>query len=231
MSAVLEARSLKKQFTHPLEIQILKGVNLSVYPGETIAITGASGEGKSTLLNILGTLEPFSGGELKIQGTPVSKKTCPRIRNQHIGFVFQSFHLLEDDTVLDNILMPARIDRRAIHPGSPAHERALELLAQVGLSHRIHFNTKLLSGGEKQRVALARALCNDPELILADEPTGNLDQATSEQIHALLFACAKEQNKALVIVTHDPSLAAMCHRHLILKDGVLQEHNQGASTP
>jgi lipoprotein-releasing system ATP-binding protein len=143
------------------------------------------------------------------------------LRNQSIGFVFQSFNLLEDETVLDNVLMPAKIGRIETKKGSPAYNRALLLLEAVGLSSRAQFLSKFLSGGEKQRVAIARAFCNDPALILADEPSGNLDQAHSKAIHELLIGSAKKWNKALVIATHDEELASLCDKTYLLKDGSL----------
>lgn len=218
---ILQAQEITKTFTHPSPVEILKGVNLELYAGESISIMGASGEGKSTLLQILGTLESMSSGELIIAGKSVSTHPSPRLRNQHIGFVFQSFNLLDDYTVLQNVLMPALIAGEATHKNSPAHARACELLEKVGLSHRLNFATKLLSGGEKQRVSLARALCNDPEILLADEPSGNLDHDTSTRIHDLLMASVKELNKSLIVVTHDKALADLCDRELVLESGTL----------
>ena len=217
---VLHAEELTKAFHHPTRVEVLRGVSLTVYPGDTLAIMGASGEGKSTLLHILATLEQPCGGRLEILGQNASRPS-PALRNRHIGMVFQSYNLLEDYTVLDNVLMPARIARQATEPGSVAYTRALQLLAEVDLSGRAHFPTKLLSGGEKQRAALARALCNDPDILLADEPSGNLDHQTSQQIHALLLHFARNHNKALIIVTHDQELAALCTSVYRLQDGKL----------
>lgn len=214
---LLKAHKLKKSFNIPNRVTILDEVDLTVERGETVAIMGRSGEGKSTLLHILGTLEPPSDGLIEIAGKPVSLSTVSAIRNQHIGFVFQSFHLLEDYTVLDNILMPARIGRKSVTKSSVAKERALHLLNEVGLVHRAEFFTKQLSGGEKQRVAIARALCNDPDLILADEPSGNLDRQTAEMIHDLLL----KSGKTLIIVTHDHSLANLCQKRYVLSNGKL----------
>lgn len=220
--AVLQAKELTKVFEHPVPTQILKGLSLCVDRGETVAIMGTSGEGKTTLLHILGTLESASSGEISIAGRPLSQNKRSELLNRHIGFIFQSFHLLEDYTVIENVLMPARIGRRATGPGSEAYQRAQALLEEVGLTHRLEHMTKLLSGGEKQRVAIARALCNDPDLILADEPTGNLDHENSAKIADLLFSVVqRDPRKAMVIVTHDPKLAANCDRTLILRDGKL----------
>lgn len=221
MSYVLEAKNLQKRFTNPLDVTILNNVDLTVSSGETVAIMGRSGEGKSTLLQILGTLEKSDSGSIVISGVEVSPFTVTKIRRNHLAFVFQSYHLLEDYTVLENILMPARIHREATHKGSPAYESALELLDLVGLSNRAFFDAKLLSGGEKQRVAIARALMNDPDLILADEPSGNLDKVSAESIHQLLLNFTKEKKKALVLVTHDEKLAALCDTQYTLEKGAL----------
>jgi lipoprotein-releasing system ATP-binding protein len=208
-------------FYNPAKVRILKDFNLEVRQGETIAVMGRSGEGKSTLLQILGTLESPCSGSLEIDGQIVSKFNKSRIRNQKLGFVFQSFHLLEDYTALENVLIPARIGRTAVSSNSSAYKRACDLLEHVGLKNRIHFNTKLLSGGEKQRVAIARALCNNPDIILADEPSGNLDKETSRHIHQLLLDLSQTQGKTLIIVTHDPDLASMCESRYNLEDGKL----------
>lgn len=218
---VLCARNIKKTFYHPVTVPILHGIDLTVYQGETVAITGRSGEGKSTLLQVLGTLEKPCSGTLEISQQQVSYLNKATIRNKHIAFVFQSFHLLEDYTALDNVLMPARIARKDISKGSDAYKRGCELLDLVGLAERANFNTKLLSGGEKQRVSIARALCNNPDLILADEPSGNLDKQTAADIHALLLNFASQGNKSVIIVTHDLSLASLCHKQYNLESGIL----------
>jgi len=217
--AILSASQLHKVFYDPAKLEILRNVSLEIYKGETIAITGASGEGKSTLLHILGTLENPCSGSIKIAGQKVTKSNAAKIRNLHIGFIFQSFHLLEDYTTIENVLMPARIARKNTQIGSEAYERGQTLLKKVGLADRAQFHTKLLSGGEKQRVAIARALCNDPDIILADEPSGNLDHNNSAHIHELLLNLASEQQKTLIIVTHDRELASLCKRHFYLKNG------------
>lgn len=222
---VLVGKGIKKQFHSPVEVSVLNGIDLTVHSEESIAIMGRSGEGKSTLLQILGTLEKVSSGELTIAGQRVSPFSVTRIRRRHIAFVFQSYHLLDDYSVLDNVLMPARIDRQSISKGSDAYERACELLRLVGLVHRAHFSTKLLSGGEKQRTAIARALINDPDLILADEPSGNLDHQTASVIHELLLTFSKKKGKALILVTHDEQLAGLCDTQYNLQDGYLQKMN------
>ena len=218
---LLKAKKISKWFHHPEKIHILKEISFEVLPGESVAIVGRSGEGKSTLLQILGTLEDSSEGELHITGEKICKSNRTRIRNKKIGFVFQSFHLLEDYSAIENVLMPAKIAREKTHKGSEKEQRAQELLKIVGLSDRAHFNTKLLSGGEKQRVALARAMCNDPDLILADEPSGNLDHHTAQLIHEILLNFAKLPNKGLLLVTHDQELAHLCTHRYELRSGLL----------
>ncbi len=219
---VLEAEELHKSFYQPAEVSILRGVSLKVHRGETVAIMGASGEGKSTLLHVLGTLEPPCKGKLTIAGQHVTAFNRSVLRRNNIGFVFQSFHLMEDYTVLDNVLMPARIARANIRKGSVSYARAIDMLERVGLGERLDFNTKLLSGGEKQRVSLARALCNDPDLILADEPSGNLDHSNSQRIHELLISVAHDENRGVIIVTHDQELADLCDTRYQLRGGLLQ---------
>lgn len=220
---MLRAERIRKAFYHPAHIEILKEINLTVHRGDTVAIMGRSGEGKSTLLQILGTLDSPCAGLLEIDGIPISQFNKSGIRNKKLGFVFQSFHLLEDYTALENVLMPAKIARIPTSVNSEAYERACELLGHVGLADRLHFNTKLLSGGEKQRVAIARAMCNDPDIILADEPSGNLDKQTSMHIHEILLNFARTHNKTLIVVTHDHDLAALCSRRCHLKGGLLEE--------
>ena len=215
--SVIEAKNIKKVFQEPKTLEVLRGVDLAIEKGESVAIMGRSGEGKSTLLNILGTLDNQTSGEVYINGIEVGSFNKAALRSSTIGFVFQSFHLLDDFTVLENVMMPAMIARSA---NAQAKERCISLLERVGLSDRIHNPSKLLSGGEKQRVAIARALCNDPEIIFADEPTGNLDRKTAEGIQQLLFDFCAE-GKTLVIVTHDEELAAKCSRKLILQDGTI----------
>ncbi len=218
---ILEAIDIEKSFYTPQKISILKKISLGIHQGDTIAITGRSGQGKSTLLQILGTLEPPCSGTLSIAGQLLNRYNKSSIRQNHLAFIFQSFHLLEDYTTLENILMPAKISRHSISKGSAAYQQASELLEEVGLAERAHFHSKLLSGGEKQRVAIARALCNDPSLILADEPSGNLDQETSTAIHHLLMNFVQKKNKALIVVTHNLELASMCKIHYDLHDGQL----------
>lgn len=227
---ILKAKGICKTFYHPRKIDILKGIDLTVSQGDTIAITGRSGEGKSTLLQLLGTLERPCQGTLEIANQQVSGFNQANIRNRHLAFIFQSFHLLEDYTALENVLMPARIGRQNISPGSPAYRRACSLLEQAGLAERAHFYTKLLSGGEKQRVAIARALCNDPDIILADEPSGNLDKQTASVIHSLLLNFARQGQKSLIIVTHDLDLASLCEKQFVLSQGSLLSRQRTQET-
>ena len=218
---ILKAQSITKKFKGPEDVTVLDGISLEVSPGDTVAIVGKSGEGKTTLLHILGTLDAPTSGTVEVCGELATPQKSPLLRNTHIGFVFQAYHLLEECTVLENVLMPARIGKHDIRPGFPAHLRALELLQEVGLSERAHFQAKLLSGGEKQRVAIARALINNPSIILADEPSGNLDHSHSVVIYDLLLSEARNRNKALVVVTHDLTLASQCKKTYSLQDGKL----------
>jgi len=208
---ILEADEICKSFD---QLEVLKGVSLEVHPGETIAIMGKSGGGKSTLLHILGTLETPSKGLLKICGQ-IPGRDVSSLRNRHVGFIFQAYHLLEDFTALENVLMPIKISRKE------APQRAKQLLKEVGLEGKEQVLAKYLSGGEKQRVAIARALANEPDLLLADEPTGNLDRAYSLEIQNLLLSKAKQFGKALILVTHDEEFARKCDRILFLKEGRL----------
>lgn len=208
---ILEAEEICKSFD---QLEVLKGVSLQVQPAETIAIMGKSGGGKSTLLHILGTLETPSKGLLRICGQ-IPGKDVSTLRNRHVGFIFQAYHLLEDFTVLENVLMPIKIARKE------ATQRAKQLLKEVGLEGKEQVLAKYLSGGEKQRVAIARALANEPDLLFADEPTGNLDRSYSIEIQNLLLSKAKQHGKALILVTHDEEFARKCDRILFLKDGRL----------
>ena len=208
---MLKAKDIYKTFEGTAAVEVLKGVSLTIEPHQSCAIVGKSGEGKSTLLHILGTLENPTSGTLEICGM-AAKGNGALLRSKHIGFVFQAANLLDDYTALENVLMPARIAKM------PANKkRALALLEQVGLLERAHFRAHVLSGGEKQRVAIARALMNDPDILLADEPSGNLDTAQSSAIHQLLLSC----KKALVVVTHDENLANLCDRKYHLQGGLI----------
>lgn len=206
---ILKAKEIVKSFE---KRNVLSGITLAVDKGESIAICGRSGEGKTTLLHILGTLEEPDSGEIEIAGKKLSRSNAPHIRNTQIGFIFQSYNLLEDFTAIENVLMPARIARRTAN-----RAKGLELLTLVGLEQRADTPAKFLSGGERQRVAIARALCNSPKIILADEPTGNLDRENAKMIGRILI----DLKKTLIIVTHDTDLAALCKKQYILKTGQL----------
>lgn len=204
-------------------INVLSGVNLSVSRGEMVAIVGASGAGKSTLLHILGALEAPSKGYVVLAGEPVhgrSDDEVAALRNRRVGFVFQFHHLLREFTALENVMMPLRIGGV---PHSKARGRAEELLARVRLSGRMHHRPAQLSGGEQQRTAVARALAMDPAILLADEPSGNLDQAQGQDLHDLLVEVTNDLEIGAVVVTHNQALAARANRVLLLADGRLAE--------
>jgi lipoprotein-releasing system ATP-binding protein len=218
---ILETTHIKKSFFDPKRLDVLKDISLTVAAGESVAICGRSGEGKTTLLHILGTLEEPDSGDIAIAGVKVNRKNAYLLRQKHIGYIFQSFNLLEDWTAIENVLMPAQIARQKIDPKSAAYARAMDLLQNVGLADRSKTMAKLLSGGERQRVAIARALCNDPGLILADEPSGNLDRANAKKIGELLIECVQKQKKSLILATHDSDLASLCHQRFVLQDGLI----------
>jgi len=213
----IQASGIRKSFS---DLEVLKGIDFCAEKGEIVSITGASGAGKTTLLQILGTLSTPSEGSLIIDGTDVLKldrKALSAFRCRKIGFVFQFHHLLPEFTALENVMIPALIAGKS---RNQARSGAEELLRQVGLSERLGHKPSQLSGGEQQRVAIARALVNGPAVLFADEPTGNLDSATKEEIHKLLFQVRDSLGQTIVIVTHDPALAELCDRRLQMKDGM-----------
>ncbi|MBO7396890.1 MAG: ABC transporter ATP-binding protein [Bacteroidales bacterium] len=217
MNPIIKASGIHKSFG---TLEVLKGVDLSVDQAEVVAIVGASGAGKSTLLQILGTLSTPDSGSLEIDGTSVLELRPSQLadfRNRRIGFVFQAHHLLPEFTALENVMIPALIGGSS---RSQARERALELLDTVGLSGRTSHKSSQLSGGEQQRVAIARALVNRPAILFADEPSGNLDSATKEEVHSLFFSLREQLGQTLVIVTHDNSLAQRCDRCCTMRDGL-----------
>jgi lipoprotein-releasing system ATP-binding protein len=207
----LQAKNIFKSFDYPEKVTVLSNISLNVNPGESLAIYGRSGSGKTTLLHILGTLEKPDSGEIFIGEKLVLPENISFLRRKYLGFIFQFYNLLEDLTVLENVLMPDKIAREPWNP-----QKGLHLLEQVGLSHRAHFPAKVLSGGEKQRASIARSLCNDPKVILADEPSGNLDAANRDAVGSLLLSLVREHNKSLILVTHDEKLASLCDRQFEL---------------
>ena len=213
---MIKAENIHKSFG---SLEVLKGVSLDVAPAEVVSIVGPSGAGKTTLLQILGTLSPMDSGSLSINGVHIeslSDKQLSDFRNRQIGFVFQFHHLLPEFTALENIMMPALIARR--NPKQVERE-ATELLKMMNLSERASHKPSTLSGGEQQRVAIARALINRPALLLADEPSGNLDTRNRDEIHSLFFRLRDELGQTTLIVTHDEGLAAMADRKISMIDG------------
>ena len=213
---MIQATNIVKSYG-PLEV--LRGLDLSVESGEIVAIVGASGAGKSTLLQILGTLDVPNQGELHIDGTPVhnmSRSALSRFRNENLGFVFQSHRLLPEFNAVENVMMPAWISGQSTDQSAP---RAEALLQELGLGHRLAHNPSELSGGEQQRVAVARALMNRPKVLLADEPSGNLDSENAAALHDLFFQLRDRFGQTLVLVTHNESLAARADRTLRMADG------------
>jgi lipoprotein-releasing system ATP-binding protein len=223
MNALLEGRALRKVYAggdgQPLEV--LRGVDLEVWRGEFVAIVGASGAGKSTLLHLLGALDAPTSGDVWLDGSryaDLDARATAELRNRKVGFVFQFHHLLREFSALENVMMPLLIGGMAERQ---AQSRAEEVLSEVGLAGRMTHRPGELSGGEQQRCAVARALVHDPSVVLADEPSGNLDHANSERLHELFFRLAREYETAVVVVTHNRQLAGRADRILWLEDGRL----------
>ena len=222
--ALVVASNVKKSFRHMgRKLEVLRGVDMEIHDGEMIGIIGPSGAGKSTLLHCIGTLDAPTEGTIVLAGEEVTKLTGARLaelRNRTIGFVFQFHHLLPEFSALENVFMPGLVQGKSRKEVEP---RALALLEEVGLKERVLHRPGELSGGEQQRVALARALFLEPRLLLADEPTGNLDSATSAQIHELFFAINKQRGTTIVVVTHNPALAERMARVVTLQDGRVEK--------
>ena len=219
---------LKKSFQHMgRTLEVLKGIDLTIYSGQILAIVGQSGAGKSTLLHCMGTLDLPSSGRIRLgteELTTMSGSRLAAVRNRDIGFVFQFHHLLPEFTALENVMVPGLIQGR---PRRDMEKRALSLLEEVGLSSRASHRPGELSGGEQQRVAVARALALDPKLVLADEPTGNLDSATSDAIHELFFQINREHGTTIVVVTHNPAFAERMPRVVRMRDGHVELDDVG----
>jgi lipoprotein-releasing system ATP-binding protein len=233
MTALLEARSIRKVFAggdgQPLEV--LRAVDLTVHRGEFVAVVGASGAGKSTLLHLLGALDRPSGGDVWLDGSryaDLDPDALAVLRNQKLGFVFQFHHLLREFSALENVMMPLLVAGLATRQ---ARSRAEELLSVVGLAGRMTHRPGELSGGEQQRCAVARALVHDPGLVLADEPSGNLDHANADRLHEVFFRLAREYETAVVVVTHNRQLAGRADRILMLEDGRLEAVNSVDAIP
>ena len=222
--AVLRCTGLSKTFRQgDAVLEVLQGVNLAIRAGETVAVVGASGSGKTTLLQLLGGLDTPSAGAVYVRGQNLSELSDAArgaVRNQAIGFVYQFHHLLAEFTALENVAMPLLVRRQA---ATAAKSQAAELLERVGLGERLHHKPGQLSGGERQRAAVARALITAPDVVLADEPTGNLDGRTGERVFDLMLGLNTELGTSLVVVTHDPGVASRMTRIVTLVDGVLSE--------
>ena len=213
---MLTAKNIYKNYG---QLPVLKGVDIEIKKGEIVSISGSSGAGKSTLLHILGTLDNADKGEIFLDNERIDKlkgKKLAAFRNRHIGFIFQFHHLLPEFSALENVCIPGWIGGRK---KNEVKEKAVELLNMLGLSHRLENKPNALSGGEQQRVAVARALINNPDIVFADEPTGNLDSANAKDLHELFFDLRKQFNQTFLIVTHNEELAKLSDRVLVMKDG------------
>jgi lipoprotein-releasing system ATP-binding protein len=218
MTAIIKGTGIVKRYG---SLEVLKGIDITINKGEVVSIVGASGAGKTTLLTILGTLDLPDQGQLEINSQNIMQLDSGKLsafRNEHIGFVFQFHHLLPEFTALENVCMPALIKGTS---KKEAEQRAQQLLERLGLSGRVHHKPSELSGGEQQRVAVARALMNEPAVVFADEPSGNLDSSTAKELHELFFTLRDEMQQTFVIVTHNEQLADMADRKLVMKDGLI----------
>jgi len=218
---ILECKKLTKRYQGELDVEVLKGVDLAITAGERVAIMGVSGSGKSTLMHLLGGLDRPTSGEVILDGVnlnSVNSTKLAQLRNQSLGFIYQSHHLLGEFTVLENVAMPLLIADLSV---KEAKQRATALLERVGLGHRIEHKPGELSGGERQRAAIARALINKPKVILADEPTGNLDSKTADSVYQLMLELNHELNISFLVVTHDHDLASRIGKVLHMEDGLI----------
>ena len=218
---MIEAHDILKSYG---SVKVLKGITLSIKKGEIVSVTGASGAGKSTLLHILSTLDRADGGQVLLDGVDTGKlndRKLAEFRNRKVGFVFQFHHLLPEFTALENVCIPAFIAKTS---KKEAEHRAMDLLAFLGLSERASHKPSELSGGEQQRVAVARALVNQPAVLMADEPSGNLDSENARLLHSLFFELREKFNQTIVIVTHNEELAGMSDRRLFMRDGLMFDH-------
>ena len=218
---MVEVENISKTYSGEPPVEVLRSVSFRVESGQIVAITGASGAGKSTLLQLIGTLDKPDTGRIRIDGVDVfglKSRELSRFRNRELGFVFQFHHLLVEFTALENVALPARLAGKSV---AEADSLAQDLLAQMGLQHRLHHRPTALSGGEQQRVAIARALINNPKVVLADEPSGNLDSANAEALHDLFFHLRETTGQTFIIVTHNPQLALRSDRTLRMEAGVL----------
>ena len=225
MLALIELDNVRKTYhVGEMDVPVLKGVSLSIEAGELVALTGASGSGKSTLMNILGCLDRPTSGRYSLDGHEISELSTDgraRVRNSKIGFVFQNFNLLSRTSALENVVMPLTYAHAHLSDAE-ARDRAVGLLKLVGLGDRIHHFPSQLSGGQQQRVAIARSLVNRPPMLLADEPTGNLDSKTSEEVLAMFQKLNKEEGLTIILVTHDHEVAAHASRQIVMRDGLIE---------
>ncbi|MBZ0136193.1 MAG: ABC transporter ATP-binding protein [Planctomycetes bacterium] len=233
--SILECKGLSRDFkSGETTLHVLRSVDFQLFEGEIASIVGSSGAGKSTLMHLLGLLDTPTAGEIFYRGRNITKlgdEAAAKVRNREFGFVFQSFHLLPDFTALENVMMPARIGSGSLQwmrEADSRRNRAIELLERVGLGERLTHVPSRLSGGERQRVALARALVNEPAVVFCDEPTGNLDSKTADEIFVLIDQFNKELGKTFLIVTHDENIAQRAQRHLTMVDGVFVDTPKNA---